>query len=258
MNYQEVRDRVNDNVGIESQSSKLFSQINFDIVSELKLVHRLSETPTKTFSFDILSSDTSPIEQDMPTDFFLPLGVKAESKEDGNKVATVEMPKERFFRWKPISLLPAGGAIQDIMPSEPKQVYQTSENFDYDYQFGWYMEFQEGVWKLFGKKPFDGTIDVLYAYVPAMDIGDTDTVNVIPYYEDVIVDGATIRAITRLITRAKTEIEILAFKTSLSGYITRYKKGMADIAGALHKTSELEPKMVHPFWLANDLSHEAY
>lgn len=186
--------------------------------------------------------------QAMPSDFYIPMEVIFNSPDE--RYASKEMTREQYVRWNPnrSAQEDADGLYEwdDINTTN-----LTEENIDYDNLLGFYFQQVGSTANLVWKPKFTGTITVVYAYLPTITAADGTTVDINRRFADLMIWGATIKALVRMLTMKDiTEVRLAGIQIALQKYNADFNRLLNEFTNFMNKRSE--PARILPFGILND------
>ena len=176
-------------------------------------------------------------ELDMPSDFFTPIEISF-SDVDDNILYSAELTQEEFMKWHTQAWTSTAGEVIDPNSLRPVPEIYTKENFMYDGKVGYYFIVEETKTVLHWKPKYTGTITIVYSYMPAIAVTDGTNPQTKAAFDEMIVDGATLRGLRRKLAQSKSEAEIIAIRSAMVEFRASYQDAFTDYYDATTKKAE--------------------
>lgn len=246
MTYQDIIDRVIDNLGKPEQSSVFLSIIKKDIYDVLLKLYRKAE-PIKAEQ-DATITDASQ-EVAVASDFFLPLEVLFYDS-DGLRFPTKELQYEEYLRWDPDVEASTTSFSELVTGASPASMIYTKENFDLDGLVG-YVFIDESAVKLKWKPAINGSLKIYYVTYPTSVISTlTSSPAFHKIFHELIVLEVTIKHIVRRLGKVSNEIELYGLQQQLSHYKRERDETLSNFAGFVNRN--VSAPVVEMFDFLND------
>lgn len=186
----------------------------------------------------------------LPPDFFLPLQVKFEATASRKPVVSNEILQERFELWTPNRMFNEQGELIAITQFQP--IYFSSENLDFDRSVGYFFDRQPEGTYFHWKPTIDGTLIIVYSYLPNEKIGEGDQVTIHRAFIDAILYNAILRGLRKRIVLqpSRTEAEVITNAKLLKEYQAEYLKALQKFRAFMKATAETVRTI--PFNYLND------
>lgn len=245
MTYAEIIRRVLANTSnLGTKEPSYLETMKDDIADEINALYRKAEPIKQELETDIAITTESQ-ESDMPEDLFIPREVLFYNSE-GHRFAAKELQYEEYMRWNPSAEgeTTSFAELVDISLTPVAEVY-TQENADFDGLVG-YTFTDSYPQKLLWKPAITGSAKVFYSvaydFTALTDLTESPVFNRV--YHDLIVIGATIRRLTRILTTITDQIQLFAVQTALKHYKEQRTELLKDFIGFVNtnvSTPAVEP-----------------
>ena len=245
MTYRSIVDRVADNLGIDSQSSRFLAITKSDILDVLAKVYRKVEPikAEKSYTLTTAAQETA-----LESDFFIPLEIIFNDS-DGARFASKELTLEEFLRWNPDVEQTTVSFSELITSATPQTDPYTQENFDFDGLVG-YVISDEATPKLKWKPAIAGTATMLYAVFPtAESVTLTESPAFHKTFHELIVLEITIKHLVRRLSGAKDQIELIGIQSQISNYKRDRDETLSNLNGFVNRM--VSTPVIEPFNFLN-------
>lgn len=245
MNYNEIIDRVANNLGKSTKSSVFLSIAKKDIYDAITKFYRKTE-PIKDTSEDAITVDAQ--ELSLSSDFFMPLEVIFNDGE-GLRYPSKELEYEEYLRWNPNTEVETTSFTELVTSATPQASIYTQENADFDGLVG-YVFSDTNPQKLLWKPAINGTVYIYYSTYPTIDLSDlTASPDIYRVFHNLIVDEVTIRQLVRRLGEPKSDVELYGINSQLKHYRQERDEALNDLSGFVNVNAET-PSIV-PFNFLN-------
>lgn len=245
MTYNDIINRVADNVGIENQSARFRTIAKQDIYDALLKVYRKTE-PIKAEKVTTIT--TAAQEITVETDFFIPLEVVFKDS-DGLTFASKELTLEEFLRWNPDVEVETESFNELITSATPQSLSYTQENYDLDGLVGFVFADESSI-KLKWKPAIAGTVTVLYATFPTSLVTVlTDSPSIHKAYHDLLVSEVTLKHLVRRLSGANNEIQLAGINSQISFFRKERDETLSNFNGFVNRT--VSTPLMEPFDFLN-------
>uniref|UniRef100_A0A6H1ZG85 Uncharacterized protein n=1 Tax=viral metagenome TaxID=1070528 RepID=A0A6H1ZG85_9ZZZZ len=257
MDYKQIIERVETNVGIERANYRTRAVIKRDIYDVMTRL--MSKTGTLKVVTAELAITTAATEYDIATN--LPALFTIEEAEfrstNGNPYYKKELEYEEFLRWQPNLELITESFSELVTSATPEEIIYTRENEDFDGYVG-YTLLDEGAYpKIKWKPEIDGTLILYYTSVPVtFDMDDVGVLDATPQFHHAFHEalslGASLKWITRQFKKAITEAELVGLQTTYKIMKLEFDEMSSDIVGWVNR--RITTAIIEPFDFLNDRS----
>ena len=253
MNYQDILNRITDNLGIAALSSRQISTIRRDIFDVIGTISRKAESNRQLYEFTVDKDEddnTYPTSQTLvPSNFYAPLEVIFRAG-TGNMIMSKEVTWETYMRWSPNEELVTTSFVEMVSSASPQTIMWSQENEDLDGCVAFTFLDIEPI-KMVWKPAVEATVQLLYIAKPTFPVDAlTETPAMHPAFHEAIVDGVMQKILIRKLREVQNEVEFLGIRTMLKEFGDKYKEAITDYAGFVNKTTDVHS--AEPFDFLND------
>jgi hypothetical protein len=190
-------------------------------------------------------------EVELPNDFYIPHEVVFEDSES-KRILTKEMSRSQYVSWSPNRIYTDSLPFKVTDPvASLIRTHYTDESQDYDGSLGYLFQVKEGKTYFLFKPNVTGTLTISYSHIPNVVVNATDSLQINRRFSDLVVYGATLKELTRRLTKPNIkELEFAGVQSSIGLYRKEYKELLHLFTNFANKRSE--SAKILPFSLIND------